>query len=85
MAFSCFPDSKSQILIWLSSELDAATVCIIFGQGFYHYQTLLSQEHDCMIYMALMELADIDLPFCILNELLEWSLDSHKEDTTDYT
>ena len=38
-----------------------------------------------MIYMALMELADIDLPFCILNELLEWSLDSHKEDTTDYT
>lgn len=37
MAFSCFPDSKSQILIWLSSELDAATVCIIFGQGFYHW------------------------------------------------
>lgn len=37
------------------------------------------------MYMALMELADIDLPFRILNELLEWSLDSHKEDTTDYT
>lgn len=37
------------------------------------------------MYMALMELADIDLPFCILNELLEWSLDSHKEDTTEYT
>ena len=35
--------------------------------------------------MALMELADIDLLFRILNELLAWSLDSHKEDTTDYT
>ena len=28
IAFSCFPDSKSHILIWLSSELEAATVCI---------------------------------------------------------
>ena len=35
MAFSCFPDSKSHILIWLSSELDAATA--FFGQGFYHW------------------------------------------------
>ena len=29
MAFSCFPDSKSHILIWLSSELEAATVCMM--------------------------------------------------------
>ena len=35
MAFSCFPDSKSHILIWLSSELDAATA--FFGQGLYHW------------------------------------------------
>lgn len=40
MAFSCFPDSKSHILIWLSSELDAATINLHYGQGFVLYSNV---------------------------------------------